>query len=168
MKLKILAAVLYLLISPTVLKAQSKIPPIDIYTLDGERVNATTINNDSMPMILVFFKTYDNDCRKNLFSISEAHENFLAERNIKVVAICVDATGKTDHIKPFVLGNDLDVEVFIDKNGDLKRRMGIPDSPYTIIYDQDMNVYCQYNGYCSGIEEMICQKAVECLNKILK
>lgn len=166
MKFSVLV-VFFMFIGVNLLVAQLKLPSVDIYTLNGTRVDANIICNDSVPMILVFFKTYDNDCRKNLSSINEAYENFLHERNIKVVAICVDGIGKINHVKPFVLGNDLDMEVYIDKNGNLKRMMGISDVPYTIIYDHNMAVYCQYNGYCTGIEEMICNKVMECINNIL-
>ena len=143
-----------------------KLPQVDIFTLDGDRVNTNTISNQNMPMILVFFKTYNNKCCENLFAICEAHEEILSKKGVKMIAICVDCVGKTEHVKPFVYGHGLDIEVYIDKNGDLKRMMGIPDAPYTILYDQKMNIYCQYNGYCAGSQEMVCDKVNECLDKM--
>lgn len=142
------------------------LPSADIYTLDGNRINTKQISNNQMPMILVFFKTYDNKCCENLFSICEAHEEVLADKGVKMIAICIDCVGKTGHVKPFVYGHGLDIEVYVDKNGDLKRAMGIPDAPYTILYDQQMEVYCKYNGYCTGNQEMVCKKMNECLNKM--
>ena len=144
----------------------SKLPAVDLFTLDGIRINTASISNDNMPMILVFFKTYDNKCCENLFSICEAHEEMLAEKGVKMIAICIDCVGKIEHVKPFVYGHGLDIEVYVDKNGDLKRKMGIPDAPYTILYDQKMEVYCKYNGYCAGSQEMVCEKMNECLNKM--
>lgn len=155
---------LFLVIS---LNAQiSKLPSVELFTLDGTEIDASTISNNNMPMILVFFKTYDNKCCENLFSICEAHEELLAEKGVKMIAVCIDCVGKTDHVKPFVYGHGLDIEVYVDKNGDLKRMMGIPDAPYTILYDQKMEVYCKYDGYCAGNQEMVCKKMNECLNKM--
>lgn len=168
MKLKSLITGVFLSLTLVIsIKAQvNHLPAVDIYTMDGSRVNASTISNDSTPMILVFFKTFDNTCCKNLFAISEAHEDVLINVGVKVVAICIDCIGKIEHVKPFILGHDLSIEVYIDKNGDLKRIMGIPDAPYTLLYDRNMNVYCQYNGFCPGIDEMVCEKITECLKKM--
>jgi hypothetical protein len=157
------------IVSGISLKAQiNRLPSVEIYTLDGIRVNSNTISNNGLPMIIVFFKTFDKNGLKSLVEINEAHDLFLNEFNVKVVAICIDCIGKTEHIKPLITGNDLSIEVFVDKNGDLKRAMGIPNSPYTLLFDHQMNLYCKYNGYCSGIEELVCGKIKECLSKMPK
>lgn len=144
----------------------SKLPSVDIFTLDGNKIDASTISNHDMPMILVFFKTYDNKCCENLFSICEAHEELLADQGVKMIAVCIDCIGKVNHVKPFVYGHGLNIEVYVDENGDLKRAMGIPNAPYTILYDQKMEVYCKYDGYCTGNQEMVCKKMNDCLNKM--
>ena len=168
MKPKVLVTgwVFYLCLVTSLTAQIRELPSVDLFTLEGNRIDASTITNNNMPMILVFFKTYDNKCCENLFSICEAHEEILAEKGVKMIAICIDCVGKIEHVKPFVYGHGLDIEVYVDKNGDLKRTMGIPDAPYTILYDQKMEVYCKYNGYCTGSQEMVCEKMNECLNKM--
>lgn len=168
MKTKVLVTGwVFILFLVTSLNAQiKKLPSVELFTIDGTGIDASTISNNNMPMILVFFKTYDNKCCENLFSICEAHEELLAEKGVKMIAVCIDCIGKTDHVKPFVYGHGLDIEVYVDKNGDLKRMMGIPDAPYTILYDEKMEVYCKYDGYCTGNQEMVCEKMNECLNKM--
>ncbi len=145
----------------------NQLPSVDLYRLDGNKIDASTITNDNMPMILVFWKTYDNKCCKNLFAICEAHEEFLVNKGVKMIAVCIDCVGKIEHVKSFVYGHDLEIEVYVDKNGDLKRIMGIPDAPYTILFDQKMNIYCQHTGYCAGTQEMLCEKVNRCLNDML-
>jgi hypothetical protein len=168
MKLKVITSewVFLLLFTVSVNAQPTTLPSVDIYSLDGNRVDASTISNDSMPMILVFFKTYDNKCCDNLFSICEAHEEILSKRGVKMMAVCIDCIGKIEHVKPFVFGHGLEIDVYVDKNGDLKRTMGIPEGPYTILYDQNMNVYCQHSGYCVGNQEIVCKKVNECLDKM--
>ena len=158
--------VLYLCLGATLNAQTNMLPTVDIYTLEGIRINTNQISNNQMPMILVFFKTYDNKCCENLFSICDAHKEMLADKGVKMIAICIDCVGKTEHVKPFVYGHGLDIEVYVDKNGDLKRAMGIPDAPYTILYDQQMEVYCKYDGYCAGNQEVVCKKMNECLNRM--
>ena len=149
----------FLLLFPLGSVAQiSSLPSVDLYTLDGNQLNASTVQNDGMPMILVFFKTGDNKCMENLFDICEAHENELTGRGVKLVAICIDCIGKIEHVKPFVLGYDLKAEVYVDKNGNFKRAMGVPDAPYTILYDQRMQIFCEYSGYCGAAGDLVCEK----------
>ena len=142
------------------------LPAVDLFTLDGERVDASSISNEGMPMILVFFKTFDNDCMDNLVEINESYREQLKQKGVKMVAVCVDCDGKKAHVKPFVYGHDLPMTVYIDLNGDLKRSLGIPDAPFTILYDQEMKVYCQYNGYCRGSGDLVCHKITECLARM--
>ena len=157
----------FLLFMPIVSMSQiASLPSVDIYTLDGSRLNASTLQNDGMPMILVFFKTSDYKCRENLFDICEAYENELTGRGVKLVAICIDCIGKTEHVKPFVLGHDLKAEVYVDKNGNLKRAMGVSDAPYTILYDQRMQIFCEYPGYCGAAGDLVCEKMKGCLNQM--
>jgi hypothetical protein len=142
------------------------LPFVDVFTLDGERISARSLTSDGMPMILVFFKTYDRTCLENLVEICEAYTDQLKQKGVKMMAICIDCVGKSEHVKPFVFGRDLDIDVYVDTNGDLKRSMGIPNGPYTILYDEQMKVLCKYSGYCSGAGDQVCRKMNECLGKM--
>lgn len=144
----------------------AQLPSINIYTLENQVVNASTINNDSMPMVVVFFKTNDKKCCQQLMSISDKHSDVLSEKGVKLVGICIDCIGKVDHIKPFVYGHDLQIDVYVDKNGELRRNMGIVPFPYTIIYDGNSEVICKYAGYCMNSDDLIEDKITECLKKM--
>jgi hypothetical protein len=98
--------------------------------------------------------------------INEAYKDFMEYQGVKVIAVCIDCVGKTQHIKPFVYGHNLDIEVYIDKNGDFKRSMNILYSPSTILFDHQMNINCQLAGYCSNVEDLLCTKIEQCLANI--
>ena len=142
------------------------LPSVDVFTLDGEKVSASSLTSEGMPMILVFFKTYDRNCLENLVDICDAFKDQLKQKGVKMMAICIDCVGKSEHVKPFVFGRDLDIDVYVDTNGDLKRSMGIPNGPHTILYDEQMKVLCEYSGYCSGAGDQVCRKMNECLGKM--
>ena len=131
--------------SQFMLNAQNAtIPSIDIYNLDGNKINSTEILNDQQPTILIFWKTYEADCCNQVSSMIEAQEEILTGENVRLVCVCVDCIGTTSHVKPFVYGKNWDVEVYIDKNGDFKRAMNVSDTPYTIVYDTDRKIVCNY------------------------
>lgn len=141
-------------------------PSIDIYSLDGNKVDASTLSNDGMPLILVFFKTFENSCLENLYEIADTYQEQLERQGVKMIAICVDCIGKKEHVKPFVYGHGLSIDVYVDLNGDFKRSMGVADAPFTILYDQYMREICSYGGYCRGSGELVCEKIEACLNKM--
>lgn len=155
---------LQLLLWALVLPAQ--LPPVDIYSLDGRMVNASSLNHDSMPMVVVFFKTYEKKCCQQLVSICEKRKEDFSDKGIKVIGICLDCNGDIARVKPFVYGHDLQIDVFVDKNGDLRRNMGINAFPYTIIYDHNKELICKYAGYCANSDDLIGDKLTECLKKI--
>jgi len=134
----------------------------ELLTQDGNTIQSSEIFKGDSPIILVFWKTYEKDCCKHISSLIEAHDELLDTINARLVCICVDCIGQTHHIIPFVDGKGWDCEVYIDKNGEFKRAMGVSRTPFTLLYN-DEKVICQYNGYCSGTEEMICTKLKNCL-----
>lgn len=156
--------ILLLILCAQILPAQ--LPPIDIYTLEGHRIDASSINNDSMPMVVVFFKTNEQKCCQQLISVCEKREEEFSDKGVKVIGICLDCIGKIGHIKPFVSGHDLNIEVFIDINGDLKRSMGIHVLPFTVLYDHHKEVVCKYAGFCMSSDDMLEDKLTQCLNKM--
>jgi len=139
------------------------LPNVELYSLDGKKVSASMITNNGQPMIVVFWKTNIKECYNQLDLINEVYEDYLEEKNVKVIAICVDCIGNAQHIKPFVYGHDLNIEVYIDRNGNFKRSMNIPSVPYAILYDQKMNVTYRQLGFCNGDESLLCKKIEDCL-----
>ena len=142
------------------------LPSIELYSLDGTKVTANEISNDGKPLVLIFWKTNDRESCEQLLMINDACKDFMVYQGVKVIAVCIDCVGKTQHIKPFVYGHDLDIEVYIDKNGDFKRSMNILYSPSTILFDHQMNINCQFTGYCSNVEDLLCTKIEQCLANI--
>ncbi len=167
MKTKKAPLILMLFALTNLMLAQNQtIPDIELFSLDGEKTTAKEISNEGKPMVMVFWKSNDRESCEQLLLINDAYHNFMQFQGIKVIAICIDCAGKTQHIKPFVYGHDLEIEVYIDKNGDFKRSMNILYSPSTILFDHQMNINCQFAGYCANVEDILCTKIEQCLANI--
>jgi len=162
----LLGCMLFVCSFPTAQSGAQPFPSVDIYSLDGSRVDASTLSNNGMPLILVFFKTNENSCLENLYEIAETYHDQLEKKGVKMIAICIDCIGKKEHVKPFVYGHGLSIDVYVDLNGDFKRAMGVADAPFTVLYDQYMREICAYGGYCNGSGELVCEKIEACLNKM--
>lgn len=160
---KIQLVFLFIAFTNLVIAQSFNLPTSELYSLDGTKVTAEEITNDGKPLVMIFWKTNERESCEQLLMINDAYQDFMRYQGVKVIAICVDCVGTTQHIKPFVYGHDLDIEVYIDKNGDYKRSMNIIHSPSTILFDNQMNINCQFAGYCSNVEDLLCTKIEQCL-----
>jgi peroxiredoxin len=163
MKLHSLTTATAMILFISFLQSQEKLPDVDIFTLEGTRISSEKIQNDSVPMIMVFWKTYDDNCCKELMDLNDIYIEELKDKGVRIVAVCVDNIGNLDYIRPFVYGHDIEFEVYIDKNENFKRAMSIPAVPFTILFDKDAHPFCKFLGYCPAIDEMVCKKVDESL-----
>ena len=81
------------------------------------------------------------------------------------IAICEDEGGAFHFIESFVASRSIDIEVYIDKNGDFRRAMGVT-VPHTILFDSQMSIHCRQQGYCAGNDGIVCNEIRKCLAKV--
>lgn len=161
--IKIQLVFLFIAFTNLIFAQSVTLPTNELYSLDGIKITAQEIMNDGKPLVMIFWKTNERESCEQLLMINDAYQDFMQFQGVKVIAICVDCVGTTQHVKPFVYGHDLDIEVYIDKNGDFKRSMNIIYSPSTILFDHQMNINCQFTGYCANVEDLLCTRIEQCL-----
>jgi len=127
-------------------------------TLDGGTISAEQIIEPGALTILVFWKSCSAKCIDNLEAMHEIWKDILEDKGVKMIAICTDCVGSWTHVRPLVNGNSWEFETYIDVNCDLKRAMSVTNVPCTIIIDQSQNLICRYDGYCLGIETILCEE----------
>jgi len=138
----------------------------ELTDLNGNKTDSWKIVEPGTATVLVFWKSSSTKCCDNLENLQSAWVDTLKNRGVKLVAICVDCNGNWSHIKPIMNGKNWDFDSYIDLNGDFKRTMGVNEIPCTILLDQNQNMVCRYNGFCSGGSELICESILQHLNPI--
>ena len=76
---------------------------------------------------------------EQLIAVNEANEDLLNGKKVKFIGVCTDVNGYMQSVKPFIYGNAIGMDIYIDKNNELKRLMSVPTTPYTILFDQERN-----------------------------
>lgn len=147
----------------SILAQQSALPEMNLETLDGNTIKASDLETPGMPLVIIFWNELDYESLSQLEATNEAYEDFMKEKNIKLVAIYVGKSGSYDHIRPFVNGNDWDFDVYIDVNGTVQRAMSLQDSPHTLVFNQSMEMVTCYPGYCKNTDALLLQKVDELL-----
>jgi cytochrome c biogenesis protein CcmG, thiol:disulfide interchange protein DsbE len=142
----------------------SKLPNIDIKTLNGEVFNTSNIDNDGKPIVISFWALWCKPCMKELTAISDVYEDWQDETGVKVIAISIDDARSMQKVKPTVDGNNWDYEVYLDPNGDLKRAMGVNLIPHVFVLNGNKEIVYQHTSYAEGGENEL----FEIIKKVAK
>ena len=162
-KANLLFLILFALTS--VLEAQQMLPPVKVLNGQGRMIDISTIQSHGKPVLMIFWKLSDMASCKNLETIFQTVNDSLQDENVKIVAICTDDAHSSLQVKPWLMAKEMDVELYFDTNGELRRALGV-NPPFTFLFDKNMKVFCKQSGYCSGNESILCSKIRDCINEI--
>ena len=134
------------------------IPDEALITTDGVTVMSTKVFQSTTPVILVFWEMNSNKCCNNLDNMQALWQETLQEEGVKMIAVCIGTNSSWGQVKPMANGRNWEFEIYIDPNGNFKRAMNINRAPCTLLFDQHHELLCRQEGYCSGDEDMLCNK----------
>jgi len=141
------------------------VPSVDVKTLDGSKVDISTIENDGKPIIINFWATWCSPCKKELNNISEVYDDWIDETGVKILAVSIDDSRSSARVKPHVDAAGWDYEVLLDENSDLKRAMNVTSPPFTFLVDGKGNIVYKHVGYSEGDEDELHEKLLELSDK---
>jgi len=145
--------------------AQGKLPSVMVQTLEGKKVDVSTLSNNGKPIIVNFWATWCAPCKKELSAIADKYEDWQKKTGVKLVAVSIDDARTSARVKPYVSGQDWDYEVYLDPNGDLKRALNVNNVPHTFLINGAGEIVYQHNNYEPGDENELYQKVVELSGK---
>lgn len=123
-----------------------KIPAAEIKTLEGKTVNTAQISNDGKPMVINFWATWCGPCKKELNEIAEVYAQWQKETGVKFIAVSIDDTRNMSKVGALVNGNGWEFDVYLDPNGDFKRKMHVNSTPHTFIVNGKNEIVWQHNS----------------------
>lgn len=144
--------------------ATKPLPAADVKTLDGKKINTSTIANDGKPMIISFWATWCKPCKKELDAISEVYEEWQKETGVKLIAISIDDSRSSGKVVTDTKSHAWEYEVYLDENQDFKRAMNVNNVPHTFIVNGNGEIVWQHNSYSEGDEAHL----FEVLKKVAK
>lgn len=157
-----LALPLLLSMSP---QTGSKLPSVTLASLDGKKVNMSSISNNGKPIIVNFWATWCAPCKRELNAIAEVYDDWQARTGVKLLAISIDDSRSMSRVAPYVNGQGWEYDVYLDPNGDLKRAMNVQNVPHTFLLDGTGKVVWQHNVYNPGDENALYAKVKELTGK---
>jgi len=141
------------------------VPSVEVKTLDGTKVDISTIENDGKPIIINFWATWCSPCKKELNNIAEVYDDWVEETGVKILAVSIDDSRSSARVKPYIDGAGWDYEILLDENSDLKRAMNVTSPPFTFLVDGEGNIVYKHVGYSEGDEDELHEKLLEVSTK---
>lgn len=158
---------IYLMLSAAGLQLPAQGPAFrdaQLRDLNGNLISVSAVVLQGQPLVMVFWKSGNSRCCENLETIQSAWMSNLKDKGVGFIAICEDCSGSWAHVKPYIMAKEWDFDIYIDVNGDLKRELGVTSIPSTLLFGKDMQLLCRHPGWCSGSEELLCEKIIGHLN----
>jgi len=161
MKNLLILALTICISTPFLSQELGKVPSVEVKTMDGSKVDISTIENDGKPIIINFWATWCSPCKKELNNIAEVYDDWVEETGVKILAVSIDDTRSSVRVKPYIDGSGWDYEILLDENSDLKRAMNVTSPPFTFLVNGEGEIVYKHVGYSEGDEEELYEKLLE-------
>lgn len=135
----------------------AQLPSVQLKDLEGKAIMTDSLSDGQRPLVLTFFATWCKPCLRELNAIADVYPDWLAESNLRLVAVSIDEGANSHKVKPLVKSRGWDFEVLLDPNGDLKRALNVQVIPSVIVLSRTGKVIYRHTGYTDGGEEEIIQ-----------
>ena len=149
-------------VEPTL--SQKKVPAVKLVDMSGKSVNTSELTANG-PVIISFWATWCAPCKKELNTIHEVYEEWVAETGVTLVAIAIDDEKTKSQVPVYVNGKAWDYTVLMDPNWDFKRAMGVNNVPHTFLVDKNGLIVYSHNNYAPGDEEKLYQELLKLSEK---
>lgn len=146
------------------IQAQETLPEIKIKDLNGNMVEASTISNDGKPVVISFWATWCKPCIRELNAINDVYVDWQDETGVKVVAISIDDSRLSSKVRPFIISQGWEYEVYLDENSELRRALNVNNVPHTFLLNGKGEIVWQHNGYLPGDEQHLYELVTQLSN----
>jgi thiol-disulfide isomerase/thioredoxin len=143
---------------------QKQVPSVKLVDMKGKAINTAELTANG-PVIISFWATWCAPCKKELNTIHEVYEDWVAETGVTLVAIAIDDEKTKSQVPVYVNGKAWDYTVLMDPNWDFKRAMGVNNVPHTFLVDKNGNIVYSHNNYAPGDEEKLYQELLKLSEK---
>lgn len=145
--------------------AQTTIPDISGFTINGEEIKLIQLIDSNKPGVIIFWATWCKPCIEELDNLAYIINDSSQEKNYNLITVCIDDSRSSASIKSFVSGKRWQFTVISDKNQDIKRAMNVTDVPQYYIFNKEGLLVKRHTGYIPGDEELMIDELIELGNE---
>ncbi len=132
--------------------AYKKLPTVKMKTVKGLPFTSDSITNNGKPVIISFWATWCKPCIRELTTIADVYDEWVAETGVKLFAISIDDSRSMTQVGPMINGKGWEYTVLLDPNSDFKRAMNVGPIPHTFLLNGQGKVVFQHTSFAEGDE----------------
>jgi cytochrome c biogenesis protein CcmG, thiol:disulfide interchange protein DsbE len=128
----------------------SKVPSVQVKTINGASVNTSTFSNNGKPMIIDLWATWCKPCIAELEAINDEYADWKKETGVKIICVSVDDSRTMAKVQSFVREKGWDYDIYLDPNQDFQHAMEVINCPCIFIIDGSGKIVYVHNSYMEG------------------
>ena len=166
--MKYISTAVFLFLATLNAFSQDKLPSLELFDIDGNKVNVSSFGEDGKITIFNFWATWCTPCKKELNNIADLYEDWQEDYNVEIIAVSIDDSKTTANVKSYANGQAWEYTVLLDVNKDLQRMLNGQTVPFTVITDHTGTIVEKHSGYVEGDEYILEDKLKELAEKASK
>ncbi len=129
---------------------KEKIPSVKLVSVDGTEFYSNKVINSNEPVIVVFWKPSQTDLTWQFEQMLEAREEIMRGKPARIVAVYDSPLNRKPGlqwaIRNYLNDEKPDIEVYFDRKAKMRKALGIPQVPYTMVFNEGSHEI-QYFGF---------------------
>jgi cytochrome c biogenesis protein CcmG/thiol:disulfide interchange protein DsbE len=143
----------------------SKLPSVQVKTINGTNINTSTFSNNGKPIIIDFWATWCKPCIAELNAIDDEYTDWQKETGVKIIAVSIDDAKTMARVQSFIREKGWAYEVYLDPYQDFQRAMGFQNPPCTYILDGNGKIVYVHNSFMEGDEKHLHEALLKAVGK---
>lgn len=144
--------------------SQDALPDIELYDINGNKINMSAYANDGKITIFSFWATWCVPCKEELNNIAEIYADWQKDYDVEIVAVSIDDSKTRANVKSYAEGQGWEYTVLLDSNKDLHRMLSGQSVPFLVISDKNGKIVEKHTGYIEG-DEYVLEDTIKELSK---
>ncbi len=132
--------------------AQKSFPDVEVYTLDGQKVQLKEHVSKGKISVISMWATWCSPCKKELDAFAELYEDWQEEFDVEIIAITIDTRRALAKVPAMIATKNWEYTIFSDPNNSLRNSLQFQSIPQTFLVDQEGQIVYSHNGYVAGDE----------------
>lgn len=144
--MKTLLIILKVLLIPLITLGQAEnVSSVSLKTLENKSVNLSDIIKNGDFTLIYYFDNNSKDLGDHFEYLADLSSIYSKQGTVKIIAIYNSSGSNYNELKPMLDGNSIELETYIDLNGDFQRYFGIPSTSAYLVFDPDQQFAYYYS-----------------------
>ena len=148
-------------VPPTTSSTESKIPSLQLKTLDGQSVDIYDYIKEGQLTVISFWATWCTPCKAELDALTDFYPDWRDDYNVELLAVTIDNARGLSKVPAEVTTKGWEFTVLSDVNSESMNVLEFQTIPQTFVVDGEGHVVYAHNGYTAGDEYELDEKLAE-------